>query len=98
MSVTRDDVRHIAALARLELEPEELARMTEQLNDILAYFSELQATDAGGVEPFHGAAEGTAEPRDDVPGAAALHVDPLVLSPASHDGFFTVPRLAAQQP
>ena len=36
MAITRDDVLHVAALAELELSEEEIARLTEQLGDILA--------------------------------------------------------------
>ena len=45
MTVTPDDVRHIAALARLALTPAEVARFTTQLDAILGHVAELEAAD-----------------------------------------------------
>jgi aspartyl-tRNA(Asn)/glutamyl-tRNA(Gln) amidotransferase subunit C len=55
-----DDVRKIAALARLELTPAEVELFTRQLGDILAYADELQAIDTSGVAP-------TSHPLGDLP-------------------------------
>jgi aspartyl-tRNA(Asn)/glutamyl-tRNA(Gln) amidotransferase subunit C len=46
-----DDVRRIAALARLELTPDEVALFTTQLAAILAYVEELGTVNTDGVEP-----------------------------------------------
>jgi aspartyl/glutamyl-tRNA(Asn/Gln) amidotransferase C subunit len=97
MAVTPADIEHIAALARLRLEPQEVDRLTGQLNDILGHFAALQSIDVRDVPPFAVAAEGAAPLRADVPGADPLHVDPAVNAPAWRAGFFTVPRLAAQR-
>lgn len=51
MSLTRDEVLHIARLARLRLEPAEVDRTATQLSGILDYFTALQAVDTDGVEP-----------------------------------------------
>lgn len=97
MSISRRDVAQIASLARLALEPAELARMTVQLNSILEHIQELRAVDVTGVEPFALAAENVAPPRADEPGADALSVPPAELAIAWRGGFFTVPRLDAQR-
>lgn len=47
--IQHDDVRHIAKLARLQLEESEIATYTEQLGRILAFFDQLQALDTTGV-------------------------------------------------
>lgn len=47
--LTRKEVEQIAALARLYLEPEELARMEQELGAILGHFAELAAVDTQGV-------------------------------------------------
>jgi len=49
--INRDIVRHLATLARLELTPEEEARLERDLGNILAYFEELQKvkTDTGEI-------------------------------------------------
>jgi aspartyl-tRNA(Asn)/glutamyl-tRNA(Gln) amidotransferase subunit C len=97
VELRRQDVERIASLAHLELEPEEVQRLTRQLADILAHFDTLHSLDLQAVSPFEAAAERCAPPREDEPGADVLHVVPADLSPAWRDGFFTVPRLAAQQ-
>ena len=51
MTLSQEEVRHIAALARLELSPEELARYQEQLSSILAYFEQLQDLDTTTISP-----------------------------------------------
>lgn len=50
MSVTVEDVRHVAALANLELTPEEEPRMQRDLNAILEHIVELNQLDTTGVE------------------------------------------------
>ncbi|MEO8481412.1 MAG: Asp-tRNA(Asn)/Glu-tRNA(Gln) amidotransferase subunit GatC [Acidobacteriota bacterium] len=45
------DVRKIAALARLELTPDEVERFSRQLRDILTYADQLQQVDTTGVPP-----------------------------------------------
>lgn len=95
MAVTRDQVRHVARLARLRPDDAEVERLTRELNSILEHMDELAEADVGGVDAVGGVAEGAAPLRMDEPGA-----DPLVrpvadLAPAWADGFFTVPRLAA---
>ena len=94
MPVTSADVLHVAALARLQLSPGEVERLTLQLNDILAHVAELQEADSAGVEPEPATtwpARLRAEDEPPVP----LALPPQRLAPAWQDGFFTVPRLAA---
>jgi aspartyl/glutamyl-tRNA(Asn/Gln) amidotransferase C subunit len=97
VELRREDVERIASLAHLELEPEEVVRLTRQLADILGHFETLRALDLRAVSRFDVAASRCAPPREDVPGADVLHVAPADLTAAWRDGFFTVPRLAAQQ-
>jgi aspartyl-tRNA(Asn)/glutamyl-tRNA(Gln) amidotransferase subunit C len=49
--ITRDEVIHVARLARLELTEAEIERMRAQLNGILQYIDKLSALDVTGVEP-----------------------------------------------
>ena len=51
MAITREDVEHVAALARLALSEEELERFTGQLSAILEHVSKLKAVDTTGVGP-----------------------------------------------
>jgi aspartyl-tRNA(Asn)/glutamyl-tRNA(Gln) amidotransferase subunit C len=51
MAITRDDVLHVAGLAELELTEEEIQRLTEQLNDILAAVGKVSELDLSDVPP-----------------------------------------------
>jgi aspartyl-tRNA(Asn)/glutamyl-tRNA(Gln) amidotransferase subunit C len=51
MSLTNDEVRHLATLARLGLTDGEADRLQHQLSDILDYFARLAAVDTEGVAP-----------------------------------------------
>ena len=48
---TRDDVAKIAALANLELDPDEIDLFARQLGDILTYAEEVQRVDTTGIPP-----------------------------------------------
>jgi aspartyl-tRNA(Asn)/glutamyl-tRNA(Gln) amidotransferase subunit C len=94
MPVTSADVLHVAALARLRLSPEEVQRLTVQLNDILAHVAELAEADTTGVEP-EPATTWPARLRGEAEPPVPLAFPPAQLAPAWEDPFFTVPRLAA---
>jgi aspartyl-tRNA(Asn)/glutamyl-tRNA(Gln) amidotransferase subunit C len=51
MAISRDEVLHVARLARLELSDEELDRFAEQLNAILVAVGKVAELDLEGVEP-----------------------------------------------
>ena len=51
MTISRDDVLHVAALARLELTEDELGRLAEQLSDILAAVGKVSELDLSDVPP-----------------------------------------------
>ena len=104
-TLTRADVERIAALARLELTPDEVTLFAGQLTAILAYADQVQQVDTSGLDAGRAATTGLptvalAEvgdiaARDDVP-APSLDRD-LVLSqaPAADRaaGIFKVPRV-----
>jgi aspartyl-tRNA(Asn)/glutamyl-tRNA(Gln) amidotransferase subunit C len=52
VSLSLDEVRRIASLARLKLSPDEEERFAVQLSAILGYVEELNALDVSGVEPM----------------------------------------------
>lgn len=47
--ISKDEVRHVASLARLDLSDDEEMRMTEQMNNILSYMEKLGELDTKGV-------------------------------------------------
>jgi len=93
VGVTREDVRHIAKLARLELEEAELERYTRELADILRHIDELAALEVEGAGA--GTPGGQAPLRDDAAAPDGLMRSPAELAPEWRHGFFVVPRLAA---
>src|SRR6186997_3033947 len=64
-TLTRADVERIAALARLELTPDEVTLFAGQLTAILAYADQVQQVDTSGV-PVEPAVPGADTARDDV--------------------------------
>lgn len=52
MSITRDEVKHIAKLARIELTKEEVTRFQADLNKVLGYVEVLKTVDTADVEPL----------------------------------------------
>ena len=65
MRLTTDEVKHIAALARVGITDEEVERMRGQLSDILDHFDVLQQVDTERVDPTGHLAELQSVMRDD---------------------------------
>ena len=93
MSVTHDDVRRIAALARLGVDETRLGALAEQLNTILGHMEALREVDTVGVPPVTGVGV-TAQPlREDGGAPYPLDRPPNRFAPAMREGFIIVPRL-----
>ena len=93
MSVSIEDVRKIAMLARLELSAEDAERMTRDLNAILEYVKKLDEVDTDGVSP-HSFLEGKATPLEPDEVAGFGHIDEaLANAPRGEGRFFIVPRV-----
>lgn len=52
MKITKEEVEHVAHLARLNFREEEKEKFTSQLNDILMYMEILNKAETAGVEPM----------------------------------------------
>ena len=95
MAISREDVLHVARLARLELGEEELSRLEEQLGAILDAVGKVSELDLTDVEP-------TAHPldlvnvwdEDEVQPSLSLD-DALANAPDAVDGAFRVPAVGA---
>ena len=95
--LTRDDVAHVARLARLRLTEAELDEFTPQLADVLAHAEDIERLDVGGVAP-------TAHPlplrnvfRDDVVRPSLDRAEVLAAAPAAQDGQFRVPQILGEE-
>jgi len=93
MALTRDEVRHIALLARLPLSEDESAAFTEQLDHILEHFRALDRLDTTNVEPTAHVAPMETPFRDDVVSTTPDTEAWLANSPARDGRFFKVPKI-----
>jgi aspartyl-tRNA(Asn)/glutamyl-tRNA(Gln) amidotransferase subunit C len=93
MALTRDEVLHVANLARLSLAPAEIERFTRQLNDILAYVSKLQELDTEGVPPLAHVIPVFNVFREDAVREGLERETALDNAPAQEEGAFLVPRV-----
>jgi aspartyl-tRNA(Asn)/glutamyl-tRNA(Gln) amidotransferase subunit C len=93
MPVTIQDVEHVAELARLSFSPAEKARLTEQLNSVLAYMEQLNRLDTTGVEPLAQVVPLENALRDDVRTPGVAREEALRNAPARTEKFFTVPKV-----
>lgn len=91
MSLTLEEVEHIAALARLELTEEEKARFREQLSAILDYAARLQALDTSHIPPTSTVLAKRSVLRPDVPVPGLSVDDVLRNAPRAEDHQFRVP-------
>lgn len=94
MSLSRDDVKRIAELARLELTHDELDLFTRQLGDILTYVEQIRALDTAGVAPTSQVLNLPVD-RDDEPRPTLSRGELLGNAPdaALEAGLFKVPRV-----
>jgi len=97
MAVTREDVLHIAELARLGVDAARADELTKELSAILAHMEVLSQVDAASVPTTAGVGAGGTPLRPDV-GVSPLMKGTLEsFAPLMRDGFFIVPRLATHE-
>ncbi len=91
MSLTREEVEHIAELARLELTEEEKARYREQLSAILEYAARLQELETSHIPPTASVLSKRSPLRPDVPAPGLTLDQALQNAPRAEDDQFRVP-------
>ena len=91
MAITREDVLHVAHLARLALTEEEVERFQEQLNAILEAVGKVQELDLEGVPPTSHPLDLVNAWRADEPRPSWPREEMLALGPEAEDGMFRVP-------
>ena len=96
--ITREEVAHLARLARLALEDEELDRMAGQLDVILGAVAQIrEVADAGDVPPTTHAVPLENVTRPDVVVPSLPREKVLAGAPAAEDGRFRVPRILGEE-
>jgi aspartyl-tRNA(Asn)/glutamyl-tRNA(Gln) amidotransferase subunit C len=93
MSLTAQQVRWVANLARLELSDAELVAMTDQLGRIFDYVGQLQQLDTDGVEALAHALDVTDVFRADEPHPSLSVDEALANAPKRRDDFYAVPAV-----
>lgn len=91
--ISREEVKHIANLARLKLSDEEESLMTQQLNNILIYMEKLNELDTSNIEPMHHAVEQVNVMREDKPKPSLTSERALSNAPQQNGTFFVVPKV-----
>ena len=94
--ITRDDVKYIAGLARLELAEEEVDGCQRDLGAIIGYVDQLNTVDTDGVEPTCLMVPEHAARRPDVAAGSLAQAQALANGPKVKDGFFAVPKVIEQ--
>lgn len=98
MSITRDDVAHLARLARLDLNDDELGQMAGQLDAILSAVARVSEVASADVPPTSHAVPLTNVLREDVVQPSLTPEQALSGAPAAEDGRFRVPRILGEEP
>ena len=93
MSVSPEQVRHIANLARIAMTDEELDRLVPELNNILGWVEQLGEVDTDGVEPLTAVIEQKLRLRDDEVSDGNRREGILANAPEAEHGFFAVPKV-----
>jgi len=91
--VSREEVEHVAQLARMALTSQDLERVGTELNRILEHFNRLQELDTEDVAPTSHAIPMTNVFREDQVGESLSVEDVVENAPERSDDFFRVPRI-----
>lgn len=92
MSLSKEDVLHVANLAHVDLSEEQVAKMQDELNDIFQMIEQIRAVDTEGVEPMLHPHDGCEKLREDVVTEGDIREAAFVNAPESSDSMFLVPQ------
>jgi aspartyl-tRNA(Asn)/glutamyl-tRNA(Gln) amidotransferase subunit C len=94
MSLSDDQIRRLARLARIALQPGETRQVGERLSRILGLVSEMQAVDTAGIEPMSHALDLVQRLRpDEVTESDRRDLYQKKVAPAVQDGLYLVPKV-----
>lgn len=91
--ITRDEVLHIAKLAKLKLSEDEVELFQEQLGRILEYFKQLEKLDTEHVPPMKHILGMHTVLRPDEPRPSVSAEEALKNAPKRRDNYFVVPKV-----
>jgi len=93
MKISKEEIEHIAVLARLSLSEEEKDLFGSQLSSILDYMEKLNELDTKGIEPTSHVLSLSNVMRDDIPRPSIPKEDALMNAPDHTEKFFRVPKI-----
>ncbi|MGB9588496.1 MAG: Asp-tRNA(Asn)/Glu-tRNA(Gln) amidotransferase subunit GatC [Armatimonadota bacterium] len=93
MKLSKEEVEHVAWLARLELTEEEKDELTHHLNQLMVHFEKLRELDTTDTEPTSHSILVQNVFRDDIARASLLIEEALSNAPEAEDGYFVVPQV-----
>lgn len=93
MPLTKEQVEHIAVLARLKLSPDEVEKFTQELTVILKYVDQLKSVNTEGVEPKDQFISAENVFRSDISRPCLSREEALSNAPDKDDEFFRVPKV-----
>jgi aspartyl-tRNA(Asn)/glutamyl-tRNA(Gln) amidotransferase subunit C len=93
MSLTPDDVRRLARLARIEIEAEESHALLDRLNGVLGLIDEMRRVDTQGIQPMSHALDVSQRLRPDEVREADRREAYQSVAPAVQDGLYLVPKV-----
>jgi aspartyl-tRNA(Asn)/glutamyl-tRNA(Gln) amidotransferase subunit C len=93
MEITKEQVEHVARLARLEVSEEEKTIFARQLSGILTHIDQLKEVDTTGVEPTATVLPTENVFREDEVRPSLTQEQALANAPDQADGFFRVPKI-----
>ena len=93
MSLSEADVKRMAHLARIEIQPEEVAPMLSQLSNIMGLVEQMQAVDTTGVEPMAHAQDVSLRLREDKVTESDQHELFQTVAPEVEAGLYLVPKV-----
>lgn len=93
MSVSPEQVRHIAKLARIAMSDGEIERLAPELNNILGWVEQLAEVNTDGIEPLTAVIDQKLRLRDDVVNEGNIREEILANAPEAQHGFFAVPKV-----
>lgn len=93
MSITEDEARKVAHLARIAVEEKHLPALAAELNSILHFMEQLNEVDVEGVEPMTGVTPMRLKRRADVVTDGGYPDKVLLNAPDAREGFFAVPKV-----
>ncbi len=93
MAINKDTVKYVAHLARIDLEPKELEKLSQELQEILDFIDKLNKVQIEGIAPTSHILPMDNVLREDTPAESLSNENVLKNAPQRKGNFFGVPKV-----